>query len=43
MATGKATADNVDGYEIARMARPLGVPRSGYYDWALRLSGEPPT
>ena len=41
MEAEKATPDNVDGFEVARLARLLEVSRSGYYDWAQRQAVGP--
>jgi len=41
MEAEKATPDNVDGFEVARLARLLEVSRSGYYDWAKRQAVGP--
>jgi hypothetical protein len=41
MDTERATPDNMDGFEVARMARLLEVYRSGYYDWARRQAAGP--
>ncbi len=41
MEAEKATPNNVDGFEVARLARLLEVSRSSYYDWAQRQAAGP--